>query len=38
MYKMSEQILAVEPFIETVEYSLPNKHYFEVGEYWRCFL
>ncbi|EAW13923.1 urate oxidase [Aspergillus clavatus NRRL 1] len=34
MYKMSEQILAVEPLIETVEYSLPNKHYFEVDLSW----
>ncbi|KAH1416267.1 hypothetical protein KXV70_005869 [Aspergillus fumigatus] len=34
MYKMSEQILAIEPFIETVEYSLPNKHYFEVDLSW----
>lgn len=31
MYKMGEQILAEEPFIETVDYSLPNNHYFEVG-------
>jgi urate oxidase len=33
MYNMAEQILAVVPQVETVEYSLPNKHYFEVGTY-----
>ena len=33
MYKMGEQILAVEPLLETVSYSLPNKHYFEVGKF-----
>lgn len=32
MYKMSEQILAAVPKVESVEYSLPNKHYFEIGE------
>lgn len=32
MYKMAEGILAAAPLVETVEYSLPNKHYFEVGE------
>jgi urate oxidase len=32
MYKMGEQILAYQPLLETVEYSLPNKHYFEIGE------
>lgn len=31
MYKMSDQILAAQPLVETVEYSLPNKHYFEIG-------
>ena len=31
MYKMAEQILARQSLLETVEYSLPNKHYFEVG-------
>jgi urate oxidase len=31
MYKMSEQILAAVPELETVTYSLPNKHYFEHG-------
>jgi urate oxidase len=32
MYKMCEQILAAVPLVEAVDYSLPNKHYFEVGE------
>jgi urate oxidase len=32
MYKMGEQILAHQPLLETVEYSLPNKHYFELGK------
>lgn len=31
MYKMGEQILAAAPLVETIEYSLPNNHYFEVG-------
>ncbi|KAI9934675.1 hypothetical protein ASPWEDRAFT_53801 [Aspergillus wentii DTO 134E9] len=34
MYKMSEQILAFQPLVETVEYSLPNKHYFEINLDW----
>jgi len=34
MYKMAEQILAAMRLIETVEYSLPNKHYFEVDLSW----
>ncbi|KAJ5882077.1 uncharacterized protein N7529_000749 [Penicillium soppii] len=34
MYKMGEQILAAAPFVETVEYSLPNNHYFEVDLSW----
>lgn len=33
MYNMADQILAVVPQVETVEYSLPNKHYFEVGTF-----
>lgn len=33
MYKMSELILAAEPLIEHVSYALPNKHYFEIGEF-----
>jgi urate oxidase len=33
MYLMGEQILAAAPKVEAVEYSLPNKHYFEVGEF-----
>lgn len=32
MYLMSEMILAAVPRVEAVEYSLPNKHYFEIGE------
>ncbi|KAL8935623.1 MAG: hypothetical protein Q9211_004608, partial [Gyalolechia sp. 1 TL-2023] len=31
MYKMCEQILAAVPMVEAVEYSLPNKHYFQIG-------
>ncbi|KKK11949.1 hypothetical protein P175DRAFT_0502832 [Aspergillus ochraceoroseus IBT 24754] len=34
MYKMGEQILASQPLLETVEYSLPNKHYFELDLSW----
>jgi len=34
MYKMAEQILAAVPQVDTVEYSLPNKHYFEVDLNW----
>jgi urate oxidase len=33
MYKMSEQILAAVPLVEAVDYSLPNKHYFEIGKF-----
>lgn len=32
MYKMCEKILEAAPDVETVEYSLPNKHYFEIGK------
>lgn len=32
MYKMCAQILEAVPDTETVDYSLPNKHYFEAGE------
>ena len=32
MYKMSDQILAFQPLVEVVDYSLPNKHYFEIGK------
>ena len=35
MYKMCEQILAAESNVKTVDYSLPNKHYFEIGEHRR---
>lgn len=31
MYKMCEEILAAVPDVETVDYTLPNKHYFEIG-------
>ena len=31
MYKMCEQILAAAPMVKAVDYSLPNKHYFEIG-------
>lgn len=31
MYKMCEQILAAVPMVKAVDYSLPNKHYFEIG-------
>ncbi|PGG99616.1 uricase [Helicocarpus griseus UAMH5409] len=34
MYKMAERILGVEPLLESVEYSLPNKHYFELDLSW----
>jgi urate oxidase len=32
MYKMSTRILSAVPDVETVDYSLPNKHYFTVGK------
>ena len=32
LYKMCEQILAAVPGIQAVDYSLPNKHYFEIGQ------
>jgi len=31
MYKMSEQILAAVPLAEQIDYTLPNKHYFEIS-------
>ncbi|KAI0014059.1 uricase [Xylariaceae sp. FL0662B] len=34
MYKMSEQILEAVPGVETVTYTLPNKHYFEIDLSW----
>lgn len=34
MYKMCEQILATAPSVEAVDYSLPNKHYFEIDLSW----
>jgi urate oxidase len=33
MYKMCEQILDAVPETETISYSLPNKHNFELGSY-----
>ena len=33
MYVMSDRILAAQDAVEEVEYSLPNKHYFEIGEF-----
>jgi urate oxidase len=32
MYKMSELILAAASDVDTVDYTLPNKHYFEIGK------
>jgi len=34
MYKMCGQILDFEPSVEAVDYSLPNKHYFEIDLSW----
>ncbi|QIW95390.1 hypothetical protein AMS68_000908 [Peltaster fructicola] len=34
MYLMSEQILAAVPLVDSVDYSLPNKHYFEIDLSW----
>lgn len=31
MYKMCSKILSVVPEVDNVDYSLPNKHYFEIG-------
>lgn len=31
MYKMADEILGRQALVDTVEYSLPNKHYFEIG-------
>lgn len=38
MYKMCDQILAAVPLVEAVDYSLPNKHYFEIGKFIPCAL
>jgi urate oxidase len=35
MYKMGEIILAAEPLLDTVDYALPNNHYFEIG---KCYI
>ncbi|KAL1992212.1 hypothetical protein VTN49DRAFT_4244 [Thermomyces lanuginosus] len=34
MYKMAQQILAAVPQAQTVDFTLPNKHYFEVDLKW----
>jgi len=34
MYKMCSSILEAVPEVETVDYSLPNKHYFEIDLSW----
>ncbi|KAH8691217.1 urate oxidase UaZ [Talaromyces proteolyticus] len=34
MYNMAEKILEVVPQVESVDYALPNKHYFEVDLKW----
>ena len=34
MYKMCEEILAAESTVDAVDYSLPNKHYFEIDLSW----
>jgi urate oxidase len=34
MYKMCDEILAAQPAVEAVDYSLPNKHYFEIDLSW----
>ena len=31
MYKMGDEILGRQALVDSVEYSLPNKHYFEIG-------
>lgn len=34
MYKMCEEILTAQPLVADVDYSLPNKHYFEIDLSW----
>jgi len=34
MYKMCEYIMTAVPEVESVDYSLPNKHYFEIDLRW----
>jgi urate oxidase len=34
MYKMCDQILGAVPDVAAVDYSLPNKHYFEIGTFY----
>ena len=38
MFKMAHQILNAEKGIEAVDYSLPNKHYFEIGKLQLCMI
>jgi urate oxidase len=38
MYKMCEQILEAVPEADKAGFALPNKHYFEIGEYFFLFL
>jgi urate oxidase len=33
IYKMGERILEVAPLVEAVDYTLPNKHFFEIGKF-----
>jgi urate oxidase len=37
MYKMCEKILEAAPEVASVSYALPNKHYFEIGEFFWAF-
>jgi len=34
MYKMCTSIMEAVPEVENVDYSLPNKHYFEIGRFY----
>ena len=36
MYKMCDQILTAVPLVQEVDYTLPNKHYFEISELLLC--
>jgi urate oxidase len=36
MYKMCGSILEAVPEVQTVDYSLPNRHYFEIGKFSCC--
>ena len=37
MYKMCEYIMEAVPEVESVDYSLPNRHYFEIGTFFWSF-